>query len=335
MTLVVARVEKGRVAIAADTMLSEHGTSLPMQRWVLKSMCLPGGICVSFSGSPELASAAFQKFRERYPQGANYALTIAFFEASSAATNNDYIVAFADTAKLATIRDGRRIIGLSKTHWIGDQQAYERFREYEHRRGRQYEQGRAVNAALFADEMTGSPASDLYSVMRNVLLNRDVSSVGGFVTVLSSRDIGFRFSVYSDVLLDWPMELEERGIVQLTDRFNLLASGENDRCSVSQISPGYYNMNAVAFYLLKGRLLVAFYAGQGSATTCVSFKNVEPDQIAATLNEKLGFPFNAMCVVMSSRSEVSTPILRSKPEHGLGVSLYCEVNTMPKVGFSQ
>ena len=36
-------------------------------------------------------------------------------------------------------------------------------------RGRQYEQGRAVNAALFADEMTGSPASDLYSVMRNVV----------------------------------------------------------------------------------------------------------------------------------------------------------------------
>ena len=96
----------------------------------------------------------------------------------------------------------------------------------------------SVNAALFADEMTGSPASDLYSVMRNVLLNRDVPSVGGFVTVLSNRDIGFRFSVYSDVLLDWPMEQDELGILQLTDKFDLRASGENDRCSVSQISPG-------------------------------------------------------------------------------------------------
>ena len=111
--------------------------------------------------------------------------------------------------------------------------------------------------------MTGSPTSDLYSVMRNVLLNRDVPSVGGFVT----------------------------------------ASGENDRCPVSQISPGYYNMNAVAFYLLKGRLLVA-YEVQGTATTCVTFRNVEPDEIAVTLNEKLGFPFNAMCLVMSSRTEV-------------------------------
>lgn len=99
------------------------------------------------------------------------------------------------------------------------------------------------------------------------------------------------------------MEQGEPGILQLTDKFDLRASGENDRCPVSQISPGYYNMNAVAFYLLKGRLLVA-YEVQGTATTCVTFRNVEPDEIAVTLNEKLGFPFNAMCLVMSSRTEV-------------------------------
>ena len=61
MTLVVARVEKGRLAIAADTMVSAHDASLPMQEWALKSICLPGGICVSYSGSPELAAKAFQK----------------------------------------------------------------------------------------------------------------------------------------------------------------------------------------------------------------------------------------------------------------------------------
>src|SRR6202040_2096095 len=139
-------------------------------------------------------------------------------------TNNDYIVAFADTAKLATIRDGRRTSGISKTHWIGDKAAYERFRN----RGHQHEHGRAVNAALFADEMTGSPASDLYSIMRNVVADRDVPSADGFVTVLSNRDIGFsnrdigfRFSVYSDALLDWPMELDENQILQLTDKFDL------------------------------------------------------------------------------------------------------------------
>jgi hypothetical protein len=331
MTLVVARVEKGRLAIAADTMVSAHGTSLPMQAWALKSICLPGGICASYSGSPELAAKAFQEFRERYPQGTNYAATVAFFEVSSADTNNDYIVAFAATAKLVTIHDGRRTSGLSKTHWIGDKEAYELFRKYEHHRGLQYEHGRAVNAALFADEMTGSPASDLYSTMRNVVRDRDVPSVGGFVTVLSNRDIGFRFSVYSDVLLDWPMELDENQILQLTDKLDLGASGENDRYSVSQISPGYYNMNAVAFYVLKGRLLVAFYEVEGGATACVTFKNIEPDRIATTLDEKLGFPFNAMCLVISAREAFSPPILRAKPDYGLGMSLYCEVNTMPKI----
>jgi hypothetical protein len=49
---------------------------------------------------------------------------------------------------------------------------------------------------------------------------RSWPSVGGFVTVLSNRDIGFRFSVYSDVLLDWPMEQDELGILQLTDKFD-------------------------------------------------------------------------------------------------------------------
>jgi hypothetical protein len=221
--------------------------------------------------------------------------------------------------------------GISKTHWIGDKEAYERFRKYEHHRGPQHEQGRAVNAALFADEMTGSPASDLYSIMRNVVLDRDVPSVRGFVTVLSNRDIGFRFSVYSDVLLDWPMELDENQILQLTDKFDLRASGENDRYSFSQISPGYYNMNAVAFYVLKGHLLVAFYELQGGETTCVAFENVEPSRITATLDEKLGFPFNAMCLVMSAREGVALPLPRAKPSHGLGMSLYCEVNTMPKI----
>jgi hypothetical protein len=228
-----------------------------------------------------MPAIAFREFRERYPQGANYAQTVGFFERSSASTNNDYIVAFADSANLVTVRDGRRTSGISKTHWIGDKDAYYRFREYEHYRGRQRQQGRAVNAAVFADEMAGSPASDLYSIMRNVVLDRQVPSVGGFVTVLSSRDIGFRFSVYSGVLLDWPTKLNENEILQLTDKIDLRASGENDRYSVSQISPGYYNMNAVAFYVLKGQLLVAFYEVESGATTCATFRSVEPDQIAA------------------------------------------------------
>ncbi len=96
--------------------------------------------------------------------------------------------------------------------------------------------------------------------MRNVVSSRAVPSVGGFITILSNRDAGFRFSVYSDVMLDWPTELHGNQELRLTDKFDLRASGENDRYSISQISPGHYDMNAVAFYVLKGRLLVVFIA---------------------------------------------------------------------------
>ena len=273
-------------------------------------------------------------FRAKYPNGASYGDTVAFFEASSANTNNDYIIAFATLAKLVTIRDGRHAGGVSRTHWIGDKAAYERFRQYEFRRGRGYEQGRAVNAALFADEMTGSPASDLYFSMRNVVTDPSVPSVGGFVAVLSNRDVGFRFSVYSDVLLDWPMELHEDQPLRLTDKLDLRASGENDRYSVSQISPGYYDINTVAFYVLKGRLLIAFAEMNDGTTNCSVYMNVEPNQIAATLDEKLGFPFKALCLVMSARQGLWASMPRTKPSDGLGISLFCEFNTMPKVARS-
>lgn len=310
-------------------MISAHDALKPMREWALKSICLPGNICVSYSGSPELATRAFRTFREDYPNGTNYQLTIRFFENSSTYTNNDYILAFSNPAKITTIRNGFSTVGLSKTHWIGDQDAYERFREYEHRQRRRQLQGRAVNAALFADEMNGSPASDLYSTMRNIINDKAVPSVGGFVSLISNRDIGFRFSVYSDVLLDWPLELDQDTELQYGNKFDLKASGENDRCSISQISPGYYNMNAVAFYVLKGRLLVVFYETADDGTVCVPFKNVEPGQIASTLDEKLGFPFHAMCLVMSARKEYSEPIRRSDPKYGLGIGLFCEANTFP------
>ena len=95
--------------------------------------------------------------------------------------------------------------------------------------------------------------------------------MGGFVSVLSGRDIGFRYSVYSDVLLDWPKELIGDQTLQLTDKFDLSVSGENDRFSTNQISPGYYTMNIVALYLLKGRLLIIFYGtNNGLANQCLA-----------------------------------------------------------------
>jgi hypothetical protein len=180
--------------------------------------------------------------------------------------------------------------------------------------------------------MAGSPASDLYSVVRNVVLDREVLTAGGFVSVISSRDIGFRFSAYSDVLFDWPLELSNGCKLQLTDKLDLHASDENDRFSVSQISPGYYNMNLVAFYVLKGRLLIVFHGvNNGLANGCSFFPDIEPQQIASTLDEKFKFDFRALFMIMSARAEFPTAVKRADPKYGLALGLYCEASTMPKL----
>src|SRR5579862_8847361 len=125
MTLVVARNDNGRIAIAADTRLTQHDTALSLSNGIVKSCCLPGYLCVSFSGSPELAEKAFCAFAASFPEGTNFETTVTFFESSSASTNNDYIIAFGQPPRLVTVRNGRRTSGLSKTHWIGDKAAFE------------------------------------------------------------------------------------------------------------------------------------------------------------------------------------------------------------------
>jgi hypothetical protein len=113
--------------------------------------------------------------------------------------------------------------------------------------------------------------------------------------------------------------------------FDLTASGENDCYSVSQISPGHYNANLVALYLLKGKLLfVLLGCKEGLPGQCLVFPNVEPGRIAATLDEKLGFNFRVLCIVMSSREQFASPHQRTNPDFGLAVSLFCEANTFPK-----
>jgi hypothetical protein len=206
MTLVVARNDKGRIAIAADTLLTEHGSPLPFQKGTIKSCMLPGEICVSFCNSPDTAKVAFRTFYENYPNGTGFSNIISFFENSSASTGNDYIIAFDSNPKLVKIVDGKRVHSIAKTVWIGDHAAYERFREYGAKSRPSVDSRRAMNAVLFADEPTNSPASDLYSTMRHLIADKNIASVGGFVSVISNRDNGFRFSVYSDMLYDWPKE---------------------------------------------------------------------------------------------------------------------------------
>lgn len=339
MTLVVARVSGRRVAVVSDTQLTEHDVRLPIHKGVVKTYMLPGGICVSFSNSPELAVTDFQKFATAYPEGANFGNTISFFEKASAKSGNDYLIAFARQVKLAKIVDGQRIPGAAKTQWIGDKAAYEQFREYEAKARKGFEAGRAVNAVLFADEIEKSPASDLYSTMRHVIADPQVATVGGFAYVLSDRLESFRQSVYCDMLFDWPAAESENFVLQLNNQIDFGASRENRGFAVAQASPGYLNLNVAAFYWLSGRKVFVFSGHGGSLLMkCSILKDVEPLQLTARLNAHFGQDFGWLIQVLSAAPSATETSFRDPPiaggANGVGFQMLCHVNTFPRTAMA-
>jgi hypothetical protein len=329
MTLVVARMHGERIALVSDTCISKLGLQLPVHQGAIKTCIINCSICVAFSNSSELAARDIVAFVRRYDEFSGFAKTIEFFENSSRLTGNDYIVAFANPPKMVKICDGRRMKTASRTLWIGDAEAYQAFRRYETDRRHRAERGRAINAVMFADEMNGSPASDLYSSMRHVLSDRSISSVGGFASVISNRPEGFRYSVYSDMLFDWPSDQGDEYLLSLNDKWKFGASDENENYSVAQLSPGYIGANCVAFYFVRSLSLFLFLGRQnGPSVECRSIRGVRPQAVVQTLNEICGFDWKWLALVTSAPKSAGTPVPADE-EGGVRMSFVCHLNTMP------
>jgi hypothetical protein len=334
MTLAVGRVSGQRVAVVSDTQITEHDMPLPTTSGVIKTMMLPG-ICVSFSNSPELAARDIAQFASVYPQGAGFADTVAYFEQASANSENEYLIAFAKHAKLVKVSNGKRIRSESKTQWIGDASAYARFREYEARSRQFPEAGRAINAAMFADEIADSPASDLYSTMRRVISDRSIPSVGGFAYVLSDRLEHFRQSAYCDMLFDWPMSAAEDFNLDLNDQIDFGASGENREFAIVQASPSYMGLNLAVFYVLTARKVFVFGSTTDDPTMrCRVLSNVEPLDIPSRLAAHFGKDWGWLMQVMSASPSASTTNFREVPissgPSGTRFEFFCHANTFPK-----
>lgn len=337
MTLAVARIVGNRIAVAADTLITEHGKPLPHSKGVIKSCMLPGEICVTFSNSPELAARDFERFFSLYPQGVSFSEAVSFFEKSSTDTGNDYLLAFSRAPHIVKIAEGRRVQTVSKTLWIGDRAAFQRFREAEKKIANRIDSGRAVNAVLFMDEIEKSPASDLYSAMREVVADRGIASVGDFISVISNRDHGFRHSVFSDMLFNWPEGKTTDFILDLNDQIDFGASGENSEFAIAQISTGYLGLNIVGFYLLKAKKVFLFLGERnGLPMECRVFSNVQPLDIAQRLSESVGFDPQWLLTVMAAapnytRSVERWPRRKGSPS-GVGLPIFCHANTFPPSG---
>ncbi|MGA8652481.1 MAG: hypothetical protein WB677_18040 [Xanthobacteraceae bacterium] len=307
---------------------------MPHSKGVVKSCMLPGDICVTFSNSPELATRDFGRFSQLHPTGVGFSEVVSFFEQSSADTGNDYLLAFSRVPRIVKISEGRRVESVSKTLWVGDVLAFRRFRQAEKENKGRGVPGRAVNAVIFMDELEKSPASDLFSAMREVVADRHVSSVGGFVSVISNRDPGFRHSVYSDILFNWPEGKETDFILNLNDQIDFGASGENSEYAVAQISTGYLGMNIVAFYLLKPRKAFAFFGERnGLPIQCRVLDDVQPNDIARRLSEAVGFNPQWLLTIMAAAPDRTRSVERWPPRtegpSGVGLPMFCHANTFP------
>ena len=250
------------------------------------------------------------------------------------------MIAFARQAKIAKIVDGQRMPSAAMTQWIGDKAAYERFREYEAKARKGLETGRAVNAVLFADEINKSPASDLYSTMRHVIADTQLTTVGGFAYVLSDRLVTFRQSVYCDMLFDWPAVESGDFVLQLSDQIDFGASGENWGFAVAQASPGYLNLNVAAFYWLSGRKVFVFSADDGSPLMrCSVLNDVEPLQMTARLNAHFGQDFGWLVHVSSAAPTATGTRFRDPPiagaTNGVGLRMLCHLNTFPSTALAE
>ena len=333
MTLVVARIVGQQISIVADTLITNLDSPLPLAEGMVKSCMLPSSICVSYSGSPDLASKDIWRFSKLFPQNADFGETIKFFEQSSRETGNDYIVAFAKNPKIIKIANGKRQFGSSKTLWIGDSNAYEIFRAHELKLRAKTEHNRAISAVLVADEPPGSPASELYSIMRHVVKDIEIQTVGGFVSIVSNLGGDFRHPCLSDMLFDWPANEPPEFELSLNDKIAFGSSGENEEYSVSIFTTAYANFTFIGFYFLSGKVAYVFHPTKTlMADNCTIIKEVSPTDLPTKLTEIFGRDYGWLVWIAgpSPDKKSSERYFNQDSDVGnqLGIKMHC--NTLPK-----
>lgn len=166
--------------------------------------------------------------------------------------------------------------------------------------------------------------------MRHVVADRSIPTAGGFVTVVSNFDNGFRFSAYSDMLFDWPKGKPADYVLALSDSIAFTATDENASFAVAQVSPGFMGANLVAYYFTRARTLFFFYGeGNGLAERCQVFRDVPATKIYDTLNGFVRADLKWLLLITSPHNSGpyrATPNIKTP---GVQLSWFTEANTIP------
>jgi hypothetical protein len=109
------------------------------------------------------------------------------------------------------------------------------------------------------------------------------------------------------------------------------AANNERHFSVAQISPGFMNVNLVAFYLVRPKVLFLFYGRSfGLANRCHVFREVPAVEIAQTLNAFIQFDLNWLLLITSPQLPTGQIDTSSIENPGAQFAFQCDANTFPK-----
>ncbi|UWU89366.1 hypothetical protein [Bradyrhizobium sp. CB1015] len=284
MTLVVSRTIGPQLIILADTRVTEHHVRLPRDRGVIKTTLLSPQASISFSNSPELAARDIRAFRDQYQSDFTFREAVDFFEISSRNTDNQYFLAFLAPLRAVKIVAGKAEKSIGQQSWLGDFEAYHRFREYQtnERLGPDLWEATTWSHQLIPRERRRS-FSKLLSSFVQTLRDADIDSAGDFYSVMASVGSEFRYVDLASFFFD--SDPHGNPITP--------TSGESLDYKFSVVTPMETGTNACAFYYPHANQGYLFYSPEAAlvADQCAIYDGSDNVTFSEFCRAKTGVEF--------------------------------------------
>ncbi|MET3968743.1 hypothetical protein [Bradyrhizobium sp. S3.9.1] len=284
MTLVISRTIGQQVFILADTRVSEHDVALPRERGVIKTTLLSPQAAISFSNSPDLASRDIRAFRQVFGGTFSYREAVDYFAGSSRDTHNDYLLNFLEPPRTVEIKAGEVSKTVGRQSWIGDLDAFKRFRAYqtEAKLGPDLWEAMTWSADLIPRIRT-NPFTRLLRSFQHTLRDADILSAGDFSSVVVSAGAEFRFLYFGNFFFD--QDAQGKPVQPLF--------GENLDFKFSVATPKISGINACAFHYPHADRGYLFYSLEPAlvADQCAVYDGTDGKPFAEFCQSKTGVEF--------------------------------------------
>lgn len=258
MTLITGRVEGEKIYILGDTQLTFHNQKKanPFVEGCLKQYLISDHLALGFAGVRE-------HFEQVLPEFLNcqsgQEIVERALDAQSEGSNFDLLVGEVGYDKIRFVRDG--VLSEREAGYIGDSEAFNAFQTAYHDFSEahlQAEMGRVQFQILKLPEPVteGDIYSRLFSSLKKVIWDTNISGVGGLVVPLCTDDGRFQYLNYADVTSD-PLNIENFGDEPKSIEFGTAAGGGYS-VEFSDDTPYGGQGRNVGLYFLQGGFGVVF-----------------------------------------------------------------------------